>query len=87
MIKNRILAIGLSAVLTLGVTAPLWANEVTDNNIEERVIATQPTMLTDEELAEFAITAPNIVLSIQNDVKLPAEWIYNSWNNYEAKFS
>jgi len=32
-------------------------------------------------------TSNSIVLSIQNDVKLPAEWIYNSWNNYEAKFS
>jgi len=29
----------------------------------------------------------HIVLSIQNDGRLPPEWIYNFWNNSVAKFS
>jgi len=61
MMMQRLLAIGLTAVLTLGVSVPVCidvAGYYTEPAIT--ICQTDPTLLTNEQLLELAITAPAI---------------------------
>lgn len=60
MMKQRILAIGMAAVLTIGTIVPVLADV---GYVTEKVIAicqTEPTILTGEQLSELADIAPDI---------------------------
>jgi len=68
MMKQRILAVGLAVVLTLGASVPAWAGTgladyvVAEGYPTEAIVICQnsPTMLTDEQLSELAEVAPDI---------------------------
>ena len=70
MMKQRILAVGLAVVLTLGASVPAWAGTevgLVDRGVVEDyteaptfICSFSPTMLTDEQLSEFVANAPDI---------------------------
>jgi len=64
MMKRRILAIALSAVLTFGASIPAFAGAGFTENYTAEVITIcrdEPTLLTAEQLSEFAETAPDMI--------------------------
>jgi uncharacterized protein YkwD len=63
MMKHKILAVGLTAVLTLGASVPAWADvRVAVYSPGETIVISQdtPALFTDEELSALAAIAPAI---------------------------
>jgi len=90
MMKKRILAVGLTMVLTLGASVPVWADVRTVEDCSTETITicrTEPTLFTDEQLSELATTAPCIT-DTQSTMTMPgrrvtdaelAAWSYEYW--------
>jgi len=60
MMKKKIVAIGLAAVLTFGASVPMLAGGVAEYYPTIAVCRDTPTMLTGEQLSELADSAPDI---------------------------
>jgi len=95
MMKKRILAIGLTAVFTIGASVSVWANGAAMDSCTAEtypaeilsICRIEPTMLTDYELSELIIISPDVA-DTRSNLIMPGRritsaeltaWSYEYW--------